>query len=86
MRTVGARCRACKVIFLACLVASVGLIVAGFCVPPTGVIDGSVLTAVGELFAFSALAFGFRAVELGYDMKVSHGQTSIEVGNDTSNG
>lgn len=34
------------------LVASIALIVAGFCVPPTGVVDGSVLIAVGELMLF----------------------------------
>lgn len=36
----------------ASLVASIALIVAGFCVPPTGVVDGSVLIAVGELMLF----------------------------------
>ena len=38
--------------FKATLVISVILIVAGFCVPPMGVIDGSVLIAVGELMLF----------------------------------
>ena len=33
--------------FWICLIVSIGLIVAGFCVPPMGIIDGSVLTAVG---------------------------------------
>ncbi len=36
------------------LVFGVILIIAGFCVPPVGVIDGSVLTGLGEIFAFSA--------------------------------
>ena len=36
--------------FWICLIVSIGLIVAGFCVPPMGIIDGSVLTAVGILF------------------------------------
>lgn len=30
--------------------------VGGFFCPPIGIIDGSVLTAVGELFAFAALS------------------------------
>ena len=74
-------CKACKIVFVICLFVSIGLIVGGFFVPPTGVIDGSVLKAVGELFAFPALGFGFRAIELGYDLKINHGDTSIEIDN-----
>ena len=36
------------------LVFGICLIIAGFCVPPVGVIDGSVLTGLGEIFAFAA--------------------------------
>lgn len=75
-------CKACKVVFMICLIVSIVLIVAGFCVRPTGIIDGSVLTAIGELIAFPAIGFGFRAVELGYDMKINHGNTTIEIDND----
>lgn len=42
----------------------------------------SVLTAVGELIVFPTIAFGFRAVELGYDLKINHGNTTIEIDND----
>lgn len=35
-----------------------GLMIAGFVVPPTGVIDGSVLTGLGEIFAFTAAITG----------------------------
>lgn len=38
--------------FKVALVTSILLIIAGFIVPPTGVIDGSVLIAVGELMLF----------------------------------
>jgi hypothetical protein len=44
-----------------------------------GVIDGSVLTAVGELILFPTLLYGFRAVELGLKVKFQKGETSIEV-------
>ena len=71
----------CVVTFVVCFVLSVGLIIGGFFVPPMGVIDGSVLTAVGELLAFPTLAFGLRAVELGYDMKIQKGEMSVEVTN-----
>lgn len=36
----------------------IGLTVAGFYVPPVGVISGSVLTAFGELLTFFASVFG----------------------------
>lgn len=35
-----------------------GLMTAGFVVPPTGVVDGSVLTGLGEIFAFTAAITG----------------------------
>ena len=37
------------------------LIIAGVCIPPTGVIDGSVLTAVGEVFGLSGASMGIFA-------------------------
>lgn len=78
------RCRMCTWLFIACFVLSVALIVGGFFVPPMGVIDGSVLTAVGELIAFPALAFGMRAVELGYALRLQHGETTLEINNENA--
>ncbi|WP_074434129.1 hypothetical protein [Bacteroides neonati] len=40
-----------------CLVG-VGLLIAGFCVPPAGIINSSVLVAFGELSTFSGALFG----------------------------
>jgi hypothetical protein len=65
-----------------CFFVSVGLIVGGFLVPPTGVIDGSVLKAVGELLLFPTLLYGFRAIELGLNVKFKKGDTSITIEND----
>ena len=42
------------------LVFGIILIIAGFCVPPVGVIDGSVLTGLGEIFAFAASIDGLN--------------------------
>lgn len=64
--------------FVVCFFVSVGLIVGGFFVPPIGVIDGSCLTAVGELLLFPTLLYAFRALELGYKVKFQKGETSIE--------
>ena len=47
-----------------------------------GEIDGSVLTAVGELLMFPTLAYGARAIELGYDFKMKRGDTNVELTND----
>lgn len=67
--------------FWVCLSLSIGLIVAGFCVPPHGEIDGSVLTACGILFAFATLETVHIAIRKGVDARVRHGQTELAVGN-----
>jgi hypothetical protein len=58
---------------------SVGMMIGGFFTPPLGVIDGSVITAVGELLLFPTLLYLYRAVELGYKFKFSKGDTSVEL-------
>lgn len=68
--------------FLVCFFVSVGLIVGGFFVPPMGVIDGSVLTAVGELLLFPTLIYGFRAIEMGLEVRFQKGETTIEIHKD----
>ena len=65
--------------FVLSFFVSVGLIIGGFFTPPQGVIDGSVLTATGELLLFPTLLYAFRALELGYKVKFQKGDTSIEV-------
>lgn len=68
-----------NVVFIVCLLVSGGLLVAGFLVPPTGVIDPSVLTAVGELFAFAALSQLPFVIASGKGITLNHGSTSISV-------
>ena len=58
---------------------SAGLLIASFCVPPTGVIDGSVLKAASLIFGFAGLFFLREAVMEGLGVKLTHGQTTIEV-------
>ena len=69
-----------NVAFIVCLLISAALLVAGFLVPPTGVIDPSVLTAVGELFAFAALSQLPFVIASGKGITLNHGNTSISVG------
>ena len=61
------------------LIVSIVLIVGGFLVPPLGIIDGSVLTAVGELLLFSVIAKIPAAIKAGRSIKVTKGDSSIEV-------
>ena len=68
-----------RITFAVCFFVSVGLVIAGFVTPPIGVIDGSCLTAVGELLLFPTLLYAFRAIELGLTVKFNHGDTSIEI-------
>jgi hypothetical protein len=58
------------------------LIALGFLVPPVGDIHPSILTAVGELFGFATLAVVADAIKFGYDAKITHGNTTVEVNND----
>ena len=64
--------------FWICLIVSIGLMVAGFCVPPTGIIDGSVLTAVGILFGFESLAQIPIIIEVAGYVKMTKGDMTIE--------
>lgn len=64
------------------LTLSIGLIIGGFCTPPQGQVDGSVLESVGLIFLWPALAFGAKALEENNKIKISHGQTEIVIGQD----
>lgn len=64
--------------FWICLIVSIGLIVAGFCVPPMGIIDGSVLTAVGILFGFASLAQVPVIIEVAGYVRMTKGDITIE--------
>ena len=64
--------------FWICLIVSIGLIVAGFCVPPMGIIDGSVLTAVGSLFGFASLAQVPVIIEVAGYVRMTKGDMTIE--------
>lgn len=58
---------------------SILLIGTGFILPPTGSIDGSVLTACGELLVFPLLHIVYSALMKGTDVTLTHGQTSMTI-------
>ncbi len=70
------------VAFWVCLVASVALFIGGFIVPPMGVIDGSVLKAVGMLLAFAALAKTPDFIESLERAKFTKGDITVEISKD----
>lgn len=61
-------------------IAALVLIFTSFFIPPMGVIDGSVLAATGEIFAFAALGTVIKAIDKGVDAQVQHNNTTITVG------
>lgn len=65
------------------LAVSVLLIIGGFFVPPVGIIDGSVLTAVGLLLMFSVIEKIPEAIKAGKSVKISKGDFTAEVGTET---
>ena len=68
--------------FYTTLAISLLLIIGGFLLPPMGIIDSSVLTAVGELLMFGVLAQVptlIDAAKNGKSVKISKGDFSAEV-------
>ena len=69
-------------IFYLTFAISLLLIIGGFLLPPMGIIDSSVLTAVGELLMFGVLAQVpglIEAAKDGKSVKISKGDFSAEV-------
>ena len=72
-------------VFWVCLVVTLVLMLVGFYLPPMGEISPSVREAGGVLFCFAGRAKLYdtvdTAVKAGYDAKVQHGDTKIEINN-----
>ena len=62
-----------------CLGMSIGMFVTSLFIPPKGVVDPSVLKAVGWLFGFATLFEIREAIREGLGVKMTHGNTTIEV-------
>ena len=68
-----------KPIFYVCLIMSIILLVASFLLPPQGVIDPSVLTATGILFAFAALGVAGQNLANGKDVTFKKGDMEFKI-------
>ena len=66
-------------VFYVNLAVSILLIIVGFIVPPTGVIDGSVLSAVGLLLMFATIDKIPEAIKAGRNIKLQKGDSSVEI-------
>lgn len=72
-------------VFYLNLFVSLALIIGGFFVPPVGIIDGSMLTAVGLLLMFGVIAQIpdiLNAVREGKSIKLQKGDIELEVSSD----
>ena len=63
-------------------IAALILIVAGFIVPPTGIIDRSVLIAVGELNGTLAIWAVIKSIDKGRSASIKHNGTEVTITGD----
>ena len=70
-----------KVLYITSILSAL-LIIGGFFCPPIGVIDGSVLTAVGLLLMFAVVAQIPDALRSGRRIKITHADTTAEISSD----
>lgn len=62
-----------------CLVTTIGLFITSAIMPPKGVIDPSMFKAAGYLFAFATLLVAREAIREGLGVKLTHGDTTVEI-------
>ena len=63
-------------------VVSILMLGVSFILPPTGVINATVLEGVAELFAFASLGAVYRAINKGVPASITHGGTTVSVNKD----
>ena len=69
-----------KYIFIACLAMAIILLLAGFLLPPRGVIDNSVLKASSILLGFAALGVAGQNLANGKDISLQKDDLNITIG------
>lgn len=63
-------------------VTAIFLLVTAFFLPPTAIIEESILIAVSELMGFGALWAVVKAIDKGTSAKLSHRDTTLTIGDD----
>ena len=69
-----------KYIFYICLAAAIIVGIVSFVLPPTGIIDPSVLKFIALLLGFAALGVAGQNLANGKDVIFSHGETEVTIG------
>lgn len=82
MRQFWSNCLKDNVFFWTFALAGLFLIIASFILPPMGVVDNSVLAAVGELDGVIALGAVVKAIDKGSSASITHNNTSLTINND----
>ena len=62
-------------------IAGLLLIIASFLLPPMGIVDNSILAAVGELDGLIALGAVIKAIDKGSSASFQHNNTSVTITN-----
>ena len=62
-----------------CLGMTILMFAVSFFIPPKGVIDGSIFKAAGFLFGFASLFEVREAIREGLGVRLTHGDTTIEI-------
>jgi len=70
-----------NIIFYITLGVTIILLVAGFILPPMGIIDSSIIQAAGILCGFSVIGQIPAIIESAKSVKIQTGSTSIDVVN-----
>lgn len=68
-----------KYIFFVCLSAAIIIGAVSFVLPPTGIIDPSVLKFIALLLGFAALGVAGQNLANGKDVIFSHGETEVTI-------
>jgi hypothetical protein len=68
-----------KYIFFVCLAAAIIIGAVSFVLPPTGIIDPSVLKFIALLLGFAALGVAGQNLANGKDVIFSHGETEVTI-------
>ena len=68
--------------FWVTIAISLGLLITGFFLPPSGQVHPSTLEAAGIIFLYPALAFANKVLEEGHTATITHGNTQIEIKQD----
>ena len=62
-----------------CMITTIGLFITSALLPPKGAIDPSMFKAAGYILSFATLIVIREAIREGLGVKLTHGDTTVEV-------